>query len=366
MRSYKVIISGGGTGGHIFPGIAIANEIKRRNPENQILFVGAEGKMEMRKIPDAGYPIIGLWISGLQRNISFNNILFPFKVIHSIIKARKIVKEFKPDVVVGVGGYASAPALRAAISLNIPTLIQEQNSFAGITNKWLSKGVQKICVAYDNLHQYFPKNKIVLTGNPVRDLIIKADLEKDECLSFFKLNKGKPTILVIGGSLGAHTINTAIRFAMPYCMDHDWQVIWQTGALYIDEIKNNVAASGGLYYSDFIKEMDKAYSAADIIVSRAGAISVSELCIVGKPCILIPSPNVAEDHQTKNAQALVEKNAAVLLKDKDAIDKIIFELTRIINDKDLQHELSVNIKKLAKPMATEHIVEEIEKLISCN
>ncbi len=366
MKQLKVIISGGGTGGHIFPAIAIANALKKRMPEIQILFVGAKGKMEMEKVPAAGYKIEALWISGLQRKFTIKNLMFPFKVISSMLKARKILKQFKPDVVVGVGGYASGPMLRVATMAGVPALIQEQNSYPGITNKLLAKKVQKICVAYEGMEKYFPKEKIILTGNPVRQDIQNLEGKKPRAFEFFNLTENKPVLLVIGGSLGAKTINDSILKLLPVLADNNIQLIWQTGKNYFETAKQAVVpyADKGIYAFDFITKMDYAYAAADLVVSRAGASSVSELCIVQKPCILIPSPNVAEDHQTKNAMALVNYNAAVLVKDIEAKEKLKDEILRLINSESEKEKLATNISKLALNNAADIIAAEVINLAS--
>lgn len=355
----KIIISGGGTGGHIFPAIAIANEIKKRNPSAEILFVGANGRMEMEKVPNAGYKIIGLPISGIQRKLTLSNLLVPFKLIKSILMAKKIIRNFHPDVVIGVGGYASAATLYAANSLNIPTLIQEQNSYAGLTNKWLSKKVDSICVAYENMELFFPKNKIKITGNPVREELLQAHhINKNEAKKLLGFDENKPLILVIGGSLGARTINQAMQSNLDLLVKNNCQLLWQTGK----NFNSNTDGKKGIKASEFIYEMNMAYAAADIVISRAGAISVSELTLIGKPAILVPSPNVTDDHQTKNALALVNQNACLLVKDSDASDKLIEESIKLIQDKLLQQELSKSILKLSKPNALNDIVNEIEKL----
>ncbi|MFN0050220.1 MAG: undecaprenyldiphospho-muramoylpentapeptide beta-N-acetylglucosaminyltransferase [Cytophagales bacterium] len=363
-KQLKIIISGGGTGGHIFPAIAIANELKLRNPETEILFVGAEGRMEMEKVPQAGYKIIGLNVAGIQRQLNLKNIIknlqFPFKLIDSLVQARKIIKEFKPNVVIGVGGYASGPILWAAQGKKIPTLIQEQNSFAGITNKILGKKANKICIAYEDVAQYFPKEKIVLTGNPVRKDILHADLLRLPAMLNFKLSAEKKTILVIGGSLGARTINQAIENDINKLIDSGYQLVWQTGKNF-DSTK--IKYNGSFFVSPFIKEMHWAYAAADVIISRAGALSVSELCIIGKPVILVPSPNVSEDHQTKNAMALVNKDAAILVKDADAKGTLVDKVLELLKDESQCDKLSANIKMLEKPKATEEIVDEVLKMI---
>lgn len=366
MKLNKVIISGGGTGGHIFPAIAIADEIKSRNPEVDILFVGAEGKMEMEKVPQAGYKIIGLTISGFQRKFSLSNFLLPIKIIKSVIKAKRIIQEFKPEVVVGVGGYASGPTLKAANMLGIPTLIQEQNSFAGKTNKILARKAAKICTAYEGLDRFFPAEKIIQTGNPVRHDMVKIDGKREEAFAFYNLDPSKKTILVIGGSLGARTLNESVNNHLKLIQENDIQVLWQCGKLYFDQLTTSLAGQNlaGIHLTQFIARMDLAYALADVVISRAGAISVSELCLVKKPTILVPSPNVAEDHQTHNAMALVSKIAALLVKDVEAKDQLIPTAIKLLNDPELQSELSLNIASLAKPQATENIVNEIEKLVN--
>ncbi len=360
-----MIISGGGTGGHIFPAIAIANALKTVNNENEILFVGATGRMEMEKVPAAGYKITGLNISGIQRKLTLSNLLVPFKVISSIMKAKKIIKEFNPDAAVGVGGYASAPLLYAATSMKIPSLIQEQNSYAGVTNKMLSKRVQRICVAYDGLENYFPKEKIVITGNPVRQDILNVVGKREEALNFFGLSKEKKTILVIGGSLGARTINESIAGGLEKLNGKNIQLIWQTGKFFYTKAKTLTTGldKNGISAFEFIQRMDLAYAAADIVVSRAGASSVSELALVAKPAILVPSPNVAEDHQTKNAMALVNKNAAILITDAEAKDKLVEAAIGLIGDETKQKSLKENISKMALRNSAEKIVEEIYKII---
>lgn len=357
-------MSGGGTGGHIFPAVAIANEIKRLVPTAEILFVGALGRMEMEKVPAAGYKIIGLPIAGIQRKLTLSNLKFPFLLIKSILKSRSIVREFKPDVVVGTGGYASGPMLRAATSMGIPGLIQEQNSFAGITNKWLSQKVRKICVAYDGMERFFPKEKIILTGNPVRQDIHNVVEKREEALSFFKLDRSKKTVLVIGGSLGARSINEAIGAGLKDLAENNIQLIWQTGKGYFTTAKQQTDpyASKNIYAFDFISRMDLAYAAADVVVSRAGASSISELCITHKPCILVPSPNVAEDHQTKNAMALVNKHAAILVKDNEAKEKLISETVELIKDELKQRDLEKHINLLALHNSANTIAKEVLEL----
>lgn len=357
----KFIISGGGTGGHIFPAIAIADALKRKLPQAGILFVGAKGRMEMEKVPAAGYAIKGLWISGLQRRITTQNLLFPIKVISAYIKARSIIRNFKPDTVIGVGGYASGPTLRAAISMKIPTIIQEQNSFPGITNKFLAPNVKRICVAYEGMEKYFPAERIVITGNPVRRDISSLYDKRAEALSFFGLRANIPTLLVIGGSLGARTINESIMHSLSMLVENGLQVIWQTGKVFAEKASAAVEenANKGICTFAFINRMDMAYAAADIVVSRAGAIAISELCLVGKPAILIPSPNVAEDHQTKNALALVKKNAALLVRDSEALEELGKQILLLANDAPLKEQLSANILQLAFPEAADRIADEI-------
>lgn len=364
MQQLRVIISGGGTGGHIFPAIAIANALKKRMPEVEILFVGAKGKMEMEKVPAAGYKIVGLWISGLQRKLTIKNLIFPIKVIASLIKARKVIKQFKPNVIVGVGGYASGPLLRVATMLGIPALIQEQNSYPGITNRVLAKKVQKICVAYQGMEKYFPKEKIILTGNPVRQDIENLEGKKPRALEYFNLKDHKPILLIIGGSLGAKTINETIYEILPELIENNIQIIWQTGKSFFEKAKQTVLhyQDKGVYVADFITKMDYAYAAADLVISRAGASSVSELCITKKPCIFIPSPNVAEDHQTKNAMALVNYNAAVLVKDSEAKQILKNEILRLMNSQNEREKLANNISKLALTNAADIIAAEVINL----
>ncbi|MGY5352454.1 undecaprenyldiphospho-muramoylpentapeptide beta-N-acetylglucosaminyltransferase [Wenyingzhuangia sp. IMCC45533] len=360
----KILISGGGTGGHIYPAIAIANELKKRYPNAEFLFVGAQDKMEMEKVPQAGYKIKGLWIAGLQRNLTAKNLMFPLKLVSSIFRARKIVSKFKPDVVIGTGGFASGPVLHVAAGKRIPTLIQEQNSYAGITNKILSKKVNRICVAYDGLEKYFPKNKIVFTGNPVRQDLLTITSKREEALAFYGLDATKKTLLVLGGSLGARAINQMIEENVADLQKQQLQIIWQTGKFYIEEYQKHNDLEGVQTHA-YLSKMDLAYAAADIIVSRAGASSVSELCIVGKPVIFIPSPNVAEDHQTKNAAAVADKDAAILLKEIDK-DQFVDKIRMMLQNDDKAALFSKNIKALAKPNATLEIVEEIEKIAKWN
>lgn len=365
MTSLKVIISGGGTGGHVFPAIAIANALKKKDPATDILFVGAEGKIEMEKVPAAGYQIIGLDIRGLQRNLSYENLKFPFRLLKSLWKAAKIVKTFRPDIAVGVGGYASGPLLYAASNRRIPTLIQEQNSYPGITNKLLAKRASKVCVAYENMDAFFDPEKIIMTGNPVRENIISGNISKQEALAFFGLEEGRKTLLVIGGSLGARTLNQSMQKDLHLLEGANIQVIWQTGRLYYSTIVENTAQKlhAGVKIFEFISSMDMAYAAADAIVSRAGAGTISELCLVNKPVILVPSPNVAEDHQTKNAMALVKQRAALLVKDTEARDKLVPEAIRLLNDEAAMQSLRTEISKLGIKDSADRIAEEIFKLV---
>lgn len=361
MGSYRFILSGGGTGGHIYPAIAIANELKRRYPDAEFLFVGANDRMEMEKVPNAGYNIEGLWITGLQRKLTLKNLMFPFKLMSSLLKAGKIVSRFKPDAVIGTGGFASGPLLRVASGRKIPCVLQEQNSYAGITNKLLKNRVAKICVAYDGMERFFPAEKIIKTGNPVRGDLVELASDKNEARKFFGLDTSKPTLLVLGGSLGARRINQLIEKELTYFKNLGLQLIWQCGKLYNEEYKNYNSEHVKVF--DFLNRMDFAYAAADIIISRAGAGSVSELCIVGKPTVFIPSPNVAEDHQTKNAEALVTKNAAIMLKESELDERFEKDFSAVLQSKEKQSQLRDNIKKLAMPNATKHIVDEIEKLL---
>lgn len=362
MKKLKFILSGGGTGGHIYPAIAIANELKSRFPDAEFLFVGAQDKMEMQKVPQSGYAIEGLWIAGLQRKLTLQNAMFPLKLVNSLWKSRKIIKKFKPDVVIGTGGFASGPLLQVANSLNIPTVIQEQNSYPGITNKLLSKKANAICVAYENLERFFPKDKIVFTGNPVRQDILDIDSKRSEALSYFNLDESKKTLLIIGGSLGARRINQLIAKELDFFRNNNLQIFWQCGNLYMADYKH-FSEIENVQVVSFIDRMDLIYAAADFVISRAGASSVSELCLVGKPTIFIPSPNVAEDHQTKNAKAIVDKNGALLIKENELDEKFESVFNKLIHDENLQKSLSENMKKLAKPNATKDIVEQIVKLI---
>ena len=361
MRTYKFILSGGGTGGHIYPAIAIANELKSRFPDADILFVGAKDKMEMQKVPQAGYPIQGLWIAGLQRRLTFDNALFPVKLLSSLLKSRQIIKQFKPDVVIGTGGFASGPLLQMANSAGIPTVIQEQNSYPGITNKLLSKKANAICVAYEKLERFFPKEKIVLTGNPVRQDLIEVQSKRAEGLAHYNLDPNKKTILILGGSLGARRINQLIEKELKFFDSQNVQLLWQCGKFYLDEYQK--FNSENVQVMAFIERMDLVYAAADVVISRAGASSVSELCIVGKPVIFIPSPNVAEDHQTKNAKSVADKNGAILIRESELDSNFESTFSDLITDEKKQNELSQNINNLALPNATKAIVEEILKLI---
>ena len=362
MKNLKFILSGGGTGGHIYPALAIANKLKERFPETEFLFVGAQDKMEMQKIPQSGYKIEGLWIAGLQRNFSLSNLLFPIKVISSLLKARAVIKKFKPNVVIGTGGFASGPVLQMANLMNIPTVIQEQNSYPGITNKLLSKKANSICVAYENLERFFPKNKIILTGNPVRQDILQIDAKQSEAISYFNLDANKKTVLILGGSLGSRRINQLIEKELSFFTSNNLQVFWQCGTFYMQDYKR-FSEIENVQVVSFIDRMDLIYAAADFIISRAGASSVSELCLVGKPTIFIPSPNVAEDHQTKNARAVANKNGALIIKESDLDEKFETQFNKLIHDEKLQIQLSENIKKLGKPNATNDIVNQIIKLI---
>jgi len=363
-KNKKIIISGGGTGGHIFPAISIANALRRIDPELEILFVGAEGKMEMEKVPAAGYKITGLPVAGFRRSLTPENFTVLFRLVKSLFKAQKIIKEFNPDVVVGVGGYASGPVLREAGRYGIPTLIQEQNSYAGVTNKLLAKKAKIICVAYDGMEKYFPAEKIIKTGNPVRQNFDNLDDLRSEALRYFLLTDKLPVVLVLGGSLGAGTINRNLTENIQKISSAKCQWLWQTGKNYFDNVNNIVSQSGAgnISLHSFINRMDFAFAAADVIVSRAGAGTISELCLVGKPAILVPSPNVAEDHQTRNALALAFKNAAIMIKDSDAVTHLVDEALKLVSDCNLKNTLSANIRKLAERDADVRIAEEVLKL----
>lgn len=373
----RIIISGGGTGGHIFPAISIANALKALRPDADILFVGAEGRMEMQRVPDAGYRIIGLPVAGFDRRHLWKNISVIAKLLRSQWQARRIVREFRPQAAVGVGGYASGPMLKACALAGIPTLIQEQNSYAGVTNKLLAKQAAKICVAYDGMERFFPAGKIILTGNPVRQNLLDNPVTREQAAAHFGLDPQKKTILVLGGSLGARTLNRTMEAALRDIKGHpEVQFIWQTGRIYIDEVKAaittftgdtmrnvRVASLPNLYVSDFIREMPMAYGLADLVVSRAGAGSISEFCLLGKPVILVPSPNVAEDHQTKNALALVQKDAALYVKDADAPAQLVALALKTVADDQKLHSLSEHIARLALPDSTDRIAKEVLKLI---
>lgn len=363
-RPLRIIISGGGTGGHVFPAIAIAKAIQAIEPKVEILFVGALGKLEMEKVPKAGFPIKGLWISGFQRKLTLRNLLFPVKLLVSLIEALRIVWSFKPDVAVGVGGYASYPTLATAAWLGTPGLIQEQNSYAGVTNKMLKEKVEKVCVAYYQMERYFPAEKIVFTGNPVRQDLLEVGDKKAEALKHFGFASDKPVLVITGGSLGARTLNDAMQANFEKLQaQSEVQILWQAGKLYIDEFsKSQTAALPGVKIVAFIDQMDLAYAMADVVICRAGALTISELCLLGKPAILIPSPNVAEDHQTKNAMALVEKEAAILVKDKAASVEMIDQALKLLSDQAQMTRLSQQIKTLAKPAAAETIAREVLKL----
>ncbi len=361
MGNYRFILSGGGTGGHIHPAIAIANELKRRHPAAEFLFVGAKDRMEMEKVPKAGYRIEGLWISGLQRNLSLKNLLFPIKLICSLLRSKKILKQFMPHAVVGTGGFASGPLLKVASGIGLPCLLQEQNSYAGITNRWLKDKVEKICVAYDGMDRFFPKDKIVLTGNPVRQDLVHIEIKRKEALRYFELDSKKGTLLILGGSLGAGRINELVEQKLPMFANWNLQIIWQCGKNYFETYKKYQNKNVKIF--TFLNRMDAAFAASDTVISRAGAGTVSELCLVGKPVLFIPSPHVAEDHQTKNAMALVHKNAAIMLSE----DQLALHFDRVIEglikSKEERKTLANNISSLAKPHATSDIVDQIEQLL---
>ena len=364
-KNLRIIISGGGTGGHIFPAVSIANAIKTLQPDSEILFVGAEGRMEMQRVPAAGYPIKGLPVAGFDRKNLFKNIPVLIKLFKSQRLAKKIVKDFKPHAAVGVGGYASGPTLKVAGSMGIPTLLQEQNSYAGVTNKLLAKQAKKICVAYEGMERFFSKEKIILTGNPVRQGLTNSTISREEAVQSFGLDPQKQTILILGGSLGARTINQCLMSNLQKIKDSGVQFIWQTGKIYIDEVQDTVSKFGELpmlYVTDFISDMAKAYTAADLVISRAGAGSISEFCLLKKPIILVPSPNVAEDHQTQNALALVNKNAALYVKDADANDKLLDTAIATVNQAELLKNLSTNIAELAFTDSANVIAKEVIKL----
>lgn len=364
-KNIRIIISGGGTGGHIFPAVSIANAIKEQHPEAEILFVGAEGRMEMQRVPAAGYQIIGLPVAGFDRKHLLKNISVLIKLMKSQIKARRIIKEFKPDAAVGVGGYASGPTLKVAGSMGIPTLIQEQNSYAGVTNKLLAKKACKICVAYEGMERFFDKEKIILTGNPVRQNLLNQQMSREEAIRSFNLDPTKKTVLIVGGSLGARTINNCVLNGLDQIRQSGVQFIWQTGKFYINEVKEKVGHAENypmLHTTDFITDMAAAYNAADLVISRAGAGSISEFCLLGKPVILVPSPNVAEDHQTKNALALVAKDAALYIKDAEASEKLLKTAIETVQQPETLKKLSTNIAKLAFKDSANTIAEEVWKL----
>ncbi|GJM31806.1 MAG: UDP-N-acetylglucosamine--N-acetylmuramyl-(pentapeptide) pyrophosphoryl-undecaprenol N-acetylglucosamine transferase [Saprospiraceae bacterium] len=364
-KPIKVIVSGGGTGGHVFPAIAIADALKKKNPQAEILFVGAQDKIEMEKVPKAGYPIEGLWISGFHRKLTLRNMLFPLKLIMSMLKARRIIRRFRPQVVVGVGGFASGPVLDMATRMGIPTLIQEQNSYAGVTNRILAKKVDKICVAYDDMERYFPAPKLVITGNPVRADLAQASADRKVAFEHYGFAPDKQTIFVFGGSLGAQSLNEAMAANTELLAKNPQvQVLWQAGKLYMERFRDCATAQlPNVQIHDFIDRMDLAYKMADLVVCRAGALTISELCLLGQPALLIPSPNVAEDHQTKNAMALVNKDAAVFLPDGEAKTSIISRSLSLLEDEPTLKKLSTNIRKLARQNAAEVIAEEVLKLI---
>ena len=359
----RVILSAGGTGGHIFPAVAVAREIKRRNPSCEILFVGAEGRMEMEKVPQAGFEIEGLPIAGLQRKLTLKNLLLPFKIWKSLKKAKSIIQSFNPEVVIGFGGYASGPTLRVAARLDIPTVLQEQNSYAGVTNKLLAKLAKRICVAYDGMDVFFPKEKIVQTGNPVRGEFVNLPYSKWDARKKLKMKEQQRTILIIGGSLGARAVNEAVEASLELWEKEGFQIIWQCGKMYIEQLHLKYPDTEAMLLVDFIQDMALVYAAADVVISRAGAMSVSELCLVGKPVVFMPSPNVAEDHQTKNALALVSQGAAILIRDSEGREKLGNEVTALLKDNDAMEKLSRSIRNLAKPRATAEIVDLIEEVV---
>ena len=364
-KSPRLIVSGGGTGGHIFPAIAIADAFKHRHPDAEILFVGAKGKMEMERVPKAGYPIEGLWISGFKRELSLDNLSFPFKLISSLCKAKKILKKFKPDMVVGVGGFASGPIMRKATKLHIPVVIQEQNSFPGVTNKIVAPKAARICVAYENMEKWFPKDKIVLTGNPLRNNVVSTEGKHDEGARFFGLDPQKPIILLVGGSQGALGINKGISAKLAMFKDVDYQMIWQTGKFYVEQAQKEVDELGlgeRVKPVVFIDRMDLAYASADVVISRAGAMSISELSLVGKAVVFVPLPTAAEDHQTKNAMSLVEKDAAMIVKNDETSEKLIPTVFELLDDKEKICKMQENIAKFARPNAAEDIVNELDKV----
>ncbi len=364
----KIIISGGGTGGHIFPAIAIADAIKEKQPDAEILFVGAKGKMEMEKVPKAGYPIEGLWISGFHRQLTLRNLLFPIKLLSSLAKAWRIIGRFRPDVVVGVGGFASGPLLEVASRRGLPTLIQEQNSYAGVTNRLLAKKVDKVCVAYEGMERFFPADKVIFTGNPVRKALQENQATREDGAAYFGLDPGRPILLVFGGSLGARSINRALAANAGLLKAHpDVQLLWQYGALYEEEFgRCETARLPNVKAQAFIDRMGLAYAMADVIICRSGALTISELYFAGKPAIFIPSPNVAEGHQTKNAMALVDAGAAWIVRDEEAGELAVAKALELLGDEEAREKLSRNIRKLAMPNAAARIAEEVLKLAQQN
>lgn len=365
MENHRFIVSGGGTGGHIFPALSIAEGLKQRFPDAEILFVGALGKMEMEKVPAAGFPIVGLPVAGFHRGEIWRNILFIPKLISSLLKARNIVRKFKPDCVIGVGGYASGPVLKMAARMGIPTILQEQNSYAGVTNRLLGKKAEKICVAYQNMERFFPAGKIVFTGNPIRNGLENLAGKREEGLKSFGLDPGKPVVLVVGGSLGARSLNNAIRSKLEMIGASGIQLLWQTGKIYYGELKDELDRNpaGNVHLLEFIHRMDLAFSVADLVISRAGAGTISELCVVGKPVILVPSPNVSEDHQTANARALADNGAAMLIGDAEVNERLVEEALALVADKVRLAVLAENIGKMATPSATKDIVEVIASIL---
>jgi UDP-N-acetylglucosamine--N-acetylmuramyl-(pentapeptide) pyrophosphoryl-undecaprenol N-acetylglucosamine transferase len=365
MKKMKVIVSGGGTGGHIFPAVSIANELRDRFPETEILFVGALGKMEMERVPAAGYQIVGLPVMGFPRKPSFKMITF-FKMLYQSMRlANKIIADFKPDVAIGVGGFASGPVLKAAVKKRVPAVLQEQNSYAGVTNKLLASKVNKICVAYPHMERYFPAEKIILTGNPIRKNLIDVIVNKEEAQNYFRLDGKKPVVLIVGGSLGARTLNESVMANLELIRTSEAHIIWQTGGYYYKEMLERLGSNcpENLQPMEFVSRMDLAYAVADVVISRAGAGTISELCLLSKPSVLVPSPNVAEDHQTKNAMALVENQAALLIKDADSKRDLLTETFKLLDDKPRLKSLSENIQKLGRPNAAKDIVDVILEVV---
>lgn len=364
---YRLMITGGGTGGHIFPAVAVATEFRNRFPDSDVLFVGAKGRMEMTRVPEAGFRIIGLWISGFQRKFTISNLLLPLKLLVSYLKAHRLISRFRPHAVVGTGGYASGPLMFAAVHRGVPTVIQEQNSYAGLANKQLAASASAICVAYDGMEKYFPADKVRFTGNPVRRNILQEGLSREEAAKKFGLDPSQKIILVVGGSLGARTLNHCIEKGAATLEQENIQVLWQTGKLYYQSMAASAAASKkNIVVMDFIQDMAAAYAAADLVISRAGALAISELCLVGKPVVLVPSPYVAEDHQTKNAMALVNKGAARLVKDSEAMNTLVPEVLNLLRQPEVCSALSASIRSMGRPAATQQIVEEIVQLIKNN